>query len=103
MSTLIASPAPVATTVNDITLTPSGRFVRVCFAPVRLPGAFARHPRRAPWAVDSPLVASTLMSLEKLLCKDIRIGDRVQLTLEGTIDRPTVARVLLECREVPHA
>lgn len=95
--------AVVLTIVSDITLTPSGRFARVRFTPVRLPGAYARHKGRAPWAADSPVIASTLMSLEKLLCRDVRIGDRVQLGLEGKIDRPTVVRVLLEAREAAYA
>lgn len=91
-------PAVVCTTVQDLTLTPSGRFVRVHFTPVRLPGAYARRAGRFPWASDAPVVASTRMSLEQVIARDIRIGDRVRLTLEGAIDRPSVLRVFPEAR-----
>ena len=86
------------TTVQDLEPTPSGRFVRVHFTPVRVPGAYARHPGRMPWASDAPVVGSVRMGATEVARRDIRTGDLVSLELEGEKDRPVVGGVVLEAR-----
>ena len=93
-------PSPVTSIVTDLELTPSGRFVLVTFAPVRVPGAWRREG--VPPAHPAPLCGWTRMYLNELLCKDVRPGDTVELELAGKLSRPVVVRVLLEKREVRH-
>lgn len=91
--------AVVFTTVQALTPTPSGRFVRVRFTPMRVPGAYARN-LRSPYA--APVIASIRMSLKTTIARELRVGEQVQLTVDKATGRPAVALVLPQTHGVRH-
>lgn len=106
-------PTNVFTLVHDITLTPSGKFAWVSFANVdkmparvKVPGAYLNRRMPMPASLlplGCPSVGGTRMSLRKIIDRNIHIGDLVEITLEGTIYRPAVRRVIQAVQGVRHA